>query len=250
MARRLFFAELLPAAVGPSPAPRQAVVRGPEARHLMHVLRAKRGMEMELAAEGARYLGVIVRLSDDAVIFDLDPAPAPAPAPAGPRLIAALFKFDRFEWMLEKATELGVAEIQPLAASRSDPRLVRAAASRQDRWRRLLRSAAQQSRRADLPGLLPTARWHDIGAPATEACRIVLSEDAGAPSLAVRLASRAAGPVTLAVGPEGGWTEADSAAAQTLGFLPAALGPRILRAETAAIAALACLLAIPAAPVQ
>lgn len=242
MARRLFFAEPLPAATPP-----QAVVRGPEARHLTQVLRARPGMQMELSAGGDRFLAAVARVEAGAVIFDLLQPLAPAAAPLGPRVIAAIFKFDRFEWMLEKATELGVAEIQPLAAARTDPRLARAAAGRQERWRRILQSAAQQSRRAEIPRLRPPAVWSDLAAePPAEPgeARLLLSEDPAASPLASRLAAPLPRLITLAIGPEGGWTEADSAAAGGLGFVPVSLGPRILRAETAALAALAYVLAV------
>lgn len=243
MARRLFFADLLEE--GAAAPLQRAVVRGAEARHLAQVLRARPGMQFELAAGGQRYLGAVAVATPAQVTFDLlQRLDAAAPAAAGPRLLAAIFKFDRFEWMLEKATELGAAAIQPLAAGRSEPRLVAAAAARRDRWRRIVQAAAQQSRRQDIPAIAPVANWAELDGPppqsAAQECRLLLAEDAAAPPLAAALLpGRAA--IMLAVGPEGGWTEGDRAAAAALSFLPFSLGPRILRAETAAIAALAYL---------
>lgn len=242
MARRLFFAELLKGAAG---APSQAVVRGSEARHLARVLRARPGMQMELAAGGERYLGTVASVTADAVTF-ADLERLAVPTLSGPRLIAALVKFDRFEWLLEKAAELGVAAIQPLAAERTDPRLTRAAPARLARWRRILQAAAQQSRRNQIPLIALPVGWAELALPpaagAPSPHRWLLSEDPADPPLAGCALPATPGAVTLATGPEGGWTAGDRAAAAALEFTPCSLGPRILRAETAAIAALSYLL--------
>lgn len=243
MARRLFFADLLEE--GAAAPPRRAIVRGAEARHLAQVLRVRPGMRFELAAGGQRYLGAVAAAAPAQVTFDLLQRLAPAAPAAGPRLLAAVCKFDRFEWMLEKAVELGVAAIQPLAAGRCEPRLLAAAAARRDRWQRILQAAAQQSRRQEIPAIAPPLRWADLDGlpprPANPQCRWLLSEDPAAAPLAAALPAASPGAVALAVGPEGGWTDGDRAAAAALGFVPYSLGPRILRAETAAIAALAYL---------
>ncbi|MGH9520146.1 MAG: RsmE family RNA methyltransferase, partial [Terriglobales bacterium] len=149
-------------------------------------------------------------------------------------LAVALFKNDRWEWMVEKATELGLTKLQPILSRRSDPRLAAAAPSRLERWRTIAFEAAQQSRRIAVPAIEAPLPFEKIlGTPST-ATRILLAEGGGAPPLAAN-----AGPVYLLCGPEGGWTEDEVAAASAAGFAPASLGPRILRCETAALAALA-----------
>jgi 16S rRNA (uracil1498-N3)-methyltransferase len=154
-------------------------------------------------------------------------------------LVAALFKFDRFEWMVEKATELGVERIRPVEAARSDKGLFEASAKRAERWRRIAREASQQSRRLRLPEIaeaLPLAQAFETAPGA----RYFLDE-AGAPALLSVLdrSQPALERVSLAVGPEGGWTDAERQLARQSGWLPAGLGAAILRAETAAVAALA-----------
>lgn len=154
-------------------------------------------------------------------------------------LCAALIKFDRLEWMIEKSTELGVERIQPVEAARSEKGLLRASAKRAARWARIAREAAEQSRRLRAPEIMPAVRLEACLAAGGDA-RFRLEEDA-APTLASLLVRQpeAGSEVRLLVGPEGGWTGEERAAAARAGWLPASLGPRVLRAETAAIAAVA-----------
>jgi len=182
----------------------------------------------------------------------IEPVPAQKPK-LHVTLALAIVKFDRFEWGLEKATELGVSEIVPLAAARSEKALVAAAAKRAERWRKIMLESAQQARRLSVPTLQATVTARDFfsackpepgGGCKTEharggACRLLLSERAGAPSLKRILNGRAGEECVLAIGPEGGWTEEELAAAQAAGFVQASLGANILRTETAVVAALA-----------
>lgn len=232
--RRLFFAELL--------APDRAVVRGAEARHLAVVLRAQPGEEFELAAQGRRYLAAVRVADAESVEFG---ALRPLEAAAGARsvtLLAAVFRFERFEWLLEKATELGVTEVQPVLATRTAAHLARAAMARHPRWERLALNAAQQARRTAPPRILAPLAWRQAldTTRSKSDCAVLLSERPGWPALAeVARAQGGAGAAVLAVGPEGGWSDEEHRAAEQHGFAPASLGRLILRAETAAIAALA-----------
>jgi len=132
-----------------------------------------------------------------------------------------------------------VERIQPVETARSEKGLLEASAKRAERWARIAREAAEQSRRLRAPEILPAVRLQTCLAAGT-GVRCRLEEDA-APPLARLLAEapEAGREVRLLVGPEGGWTEDERAAAARAGWLPASLGPRVLRAETAAIAAVA-----------
>jgi 16S rRNA (uracil1498-N3)-methyltransferase len=156
-------------------------------------------------------------------------------------LLLSVVKFDAFEWAIEKATELGVAELVPLAAARSEKALVAAAEKRSERWRKIVFEAAQQSRRVKLPVLQPIARPEAAFAARADRLGIFLSELAEAPALRVVLRDRAASQAVLAIGPEGGWTDEERDAAVKAGLHEASLGRLILRTETAVIAALASL---------
>jgi 16S rRNA (uracil1498-N3)-methyltransferase len=226
-----------------------AVLRGETAGHLGRVLRAEPGQLYELSDGGRVWLSKIERIAlpkrgESLIEFSLvEPIAAAEPALAI-YLLISLIKFDRFEWCLEKATELGVTEIVPLFASRTDKPLAAAAVKRHERWQRILVESAQQSRRLRPPALVPLLSSEKaFAAYSSQAVKIMLSERPGAPPLARSLASAPsiASTAVLVIGPEGGWTGSEFTAAATAGFVEASLGENILRAETAVIAALAVL---------
>jgi 16S rRNA (uracil1498-N3)-methyltransferase len=155
-------------------------------------------------------------------------------------LYASLVKFDRFEWIVEKATELGVTEIVPIEATRSERGLEKAATKRLQRWRRIALEASQQSRRAHLPEISESAPLAEALARAAT-YRYVLDETPGSAPLfqALPAVRTAQDTVAILTGPEGGWTDEERAAFTTAGWTPVSMGPLILRAETAVISALA-----------
>ena len=136
----------------------RALVSGDRAHHLGVVLRAQAGQLYELS-DGVRVcLGRIEKVARDSVEFALlEELPAQEPR-LQVVLLLSVVKFDAFEWAIEKATELGVTEIVPLAAARSEKALIAAAEKRSERWRKIVLEAAQQSRRVRLPVLQPVAR--------------------------------------------------------------------------------------------
>jgi 16S rRNA (uracil1498-N3)-methyltransferase len=219
----------------------KALVSGDRAHHLGVVLRAQAGQLYELS-DGVRVcLGRIEKVARNSVEFALlEELPAQEPR-LHVVLLLSVVKFDAFEWAIEKATELGVTEIVPLAAARSEKALVAAAEKRCERWRRIVFEAAQQSRRVSLPVLQPNARPEAAFAARANRLGIFLSERAEAPALRVVLRDRAASQAVLAVGPEGGWTDEERDEAVKAGLHEASLGRLILRTETAVIAALASL---------
>ena len=217
----------------------RAFLLGQNAEHLAKVLRARAGQEFEIATDGRIFLGRITEISEENVTIDLLEEIASNQAQAGVTLYLAIFKFDRMEWAIEKATELGVAKIVPLIARRSDSHLILAAPKRVERWCRIAREASQQSRRDVLPEILdPVKLKHAL--QRTKSTSIVLSEQEDEKHLAeVITQADFSFPISLAIGPEGGWTDEELAAFTSSGWVTASLGQNILRAETAAIAALA-----------
>ncbi len=218
----------------------RAFLHGQNAAHLSRVLRAQPGQELEIVTDGHLFLGRITEISPAQVTIDLLQE-IDAKLVSGPPidLYLAIFKFDRMEWAIEKATELSVTTVTPLIARRTDRHLARAAGKRVERWRKIAREAAQQSRRDDVPEIhRPLELKQALNEP--EGRRIVLSEYERNQSLAtLARESQNSQAIALAIGPEGGWTEEEISAFLENGWRPASLGKNILRAETAVIAALA-----------
>ncbi len=220
-----------------------ASIAGDQAAHLIRVLRAQPGMEFDVAAGGHVWHAVIAGISDDTVRFNLIAEVKADPA-LPVTLLLSVYKFDRMEWAIEKATELGAESIVPVIARRSEKHLAQAAAGRVERWRRVALEASKQARRSDVlrieePLMLKAA------VKAVEGVRLVLAEQERSTTLrhALGEALEAAGddvpPIRMAVGPEGGWAAEEEAMFDAENWKAVSLGPRILRAETAAITALA-----------
>jgi 16S rRNA (uracil1498-N3)-methyltransferase len=218
---------------------RHAVMDGEAAHHLGRVLRAQPGQLYELSDGTTVWLGRIETVSRDAVDFSLlEELPAFA-SPIQTTLLLSVVKFDSFEWAIEKATELGVHTIVPVAAARSEKALLAAAPKRAERWRKILLESSQQSRRVQVPVLQSLAKPEEAFGAESEGLRVFLSEAADAKPLREVLRGHTPASVMLAIGPEGGWTDVEFAAARSAGFRDASLGQLILRTETAVVAALA-----------
>jgi 16S rRNA (uracil1498-N3)-methyltransferase len=213
-------------------------MEGEAAHHLGRVLRAQTGQLYELSDGERVWLGRIESVGRDRVQFALlEQLPAVQPS-VDVTLLLAVVKFDAFEWALEKATELGVSTIVPLAAKRSEKALLAAATKRAERWKKILLEASQQSRRVRVPVLGDLVKPESVFALYKDCLRVMLSERATASPLRQVLEGQWAKKAILAIGPEGGWTDAEFAAARSCGFLEASLGRLIFRTETAVIAAL------------
>lgn len=225
-----------------------ATITAAQAEHLARVLRARPGMEADVVAGGHVFHAEIAAVNLDGerseIRFNLIAEVEAEPA-LPVTLVLSVYKFDHMEWAIEKATELGVAAIAPVIARRTDKHLAMAAGKRVERWRRIAHEAAQQSRRSDEPAIpspVPLAEYVRGGSPAH---RIVLAEQESTTTLrsVLEQKAKAAGDempsLEIAVGPEGGWAPDEASLFDTNGWKAASLGPRILRAETAAIAALA-----------
>jgi 16S rRNA (uracil1498-N3)-methyltransferase len=237
LARRRFFVDAVRAGV--------AELRGDEARHLTRVLRVEVGQQFEISDNQSAFLAEISEARGERVVFRvIEPLDAPAP-PVHITLCAALIKFDRFEWMIEKTTELGVARIIPVEAARSERGLFEASRKRSERWVRIARESSQQSRRLRIPEILPAVRFGK--SLAEEADHRYFLDEGAAPALLrvvrpeVPAVRPAANRIAALIGPEGGWTASERQLATGARWLPASLGPQVLRAETAACAAIAIL---------
>src|SRR5271169_2612006 len=210
-----------------------ADLRGEAADHLGRVLRAEPGQLYELSDGHRVWLGRIERVAfakhgGSRIDFTLvEPIAAREPS-LQIDLLLSLVKFDRFEWCLEKATELGAREVVPLAATRTDKPLIAAASKRRARWEKILLESAQQSRRLGPPSICEPVSPEQAFARCSAAAKIFLSERPGAPSMreALRGVALGTGPnvAALAIGPEGGWTDAEIAAAKAAGFSESSLG--------------------------
>jgi 16S rRNA (uracil1498-N3)-methyltransferase len=218
----------------------RAWLLGPNANHLFRVLRVKVGQEFDVAADGVLRSAKVVFASHDQVEFELGAEVESASLPKI-TVYLSIFKFDRMEWALEKLTELGVARVVPMIAQRTEEHLAKAAARRVERWRKIAREASQQARRVAPPEIAdPVALKKAV--LEEQGSRIVLAETEDQASLRAVLAECPL-PLALAFGPEGGWSQSELALFNAGGWKPASLGHTILRAETAAIAAVAVAMA-------
>ena len=222
-----------------------ATLVGAQAEHMARVLRAQPGMEADVVAGGHVFHAQVAAVARDEVRFNLIAELEADPA-LPVTLVMAVYKFDHMEWAIEKATELGVAAMAPVIARRTEKHLALAAGKRAERWRRIVHEAAQQSRRSDVPLIHDPAPAGRARARALRQARAHRARRAGAHHHPAPCARRSHGrgrdempTLEIAIGPEGGWAPEEEALFDANGWRAASLGPRILRAETAAIAALA-----------
>jgi 16S rRNA (uracil1498-N3)-methyltransferase len=216
----------------------RAVLAGAHAEHLANVLRARVGQEFDIVTGTGVRRGTISNIRHGKIDFELGDK---IPAVTAPNLMVLLsiFKFDRMEWAIEKCTELGVSQIVPVISQRTESHLATAATKRVERWQRIVRQASEQSRRDSAPSVSLPLKLRDALALVANR-RIVLAETEHGTLLKDVLDSEPEGrEVALAFGPEGGWTDAELEQFRAAGWTAASLGNTILRAETAAIAAVA-----------
>jgi len=219
-----------------------------ETRHLRTVLRG--GRDAELVLVDGRGLRMTARAAAGAgpdVLEILTVRTDPGET-APPRLVlaCAMVKGRRFEWVLEKAVELGAHAVVPLRTERG---VVEAGGGRRSRWESILKSALKQSGRATLPDLPPPAAPDEVLAGAAGEPVLygaVPGEAAAVPwtDLLAEVPSATPASLTLLVGPEGGWSDGERTRLEAGGARPVGLGPHVLRTETAALVGLAALQAL------
>jgi 16S rRNA (uracil1498-N3)-methyltransferase len=225
-----------------------ASLTGDQAAHLARVLRAEPGQIYDVVSNGFLHRAEITHVTAGArdqeyeVLFTLHEELA-SDAALPLHLLLAVFKFDHMEWAIEKATELGIAKITPILARRTEKHLAQSADKRAERWRRIALEASKQSRRTDIPEIADPTPLKSALEDERSPTRILLSETEQATTITAALkaatSSQKETDTALAIGPEGGWTPEEMSLFTLHNWQPVTLGPRILRAETAAIAAIA-----------
>ena len=218
--------------------PGEYVLSGPEAHHLATVRRFGPGDRVVLFnGDGHDYPAEVVAADRKRTVLTVgEPVAVDRESPVRVEVAAALPKGDRGDFLVEKLTELGVARFVPLLTARTvvEPKEVRL-----DKLRQAVVEASKQCGRNVLMVVAPLTRWSDyLAASRTDGPRVVLHTADGLSLGAVAVGSGGRA-VTVAVGPEGGFTGEEVAAAEGAGWRRASLGPRVLRVETAAIAAAA-----------
>jgi 16S rRNA (uracil1498-N3)-methyltransferase len=213
-----------------------AALTGDHADHLVRVLRARVGQEFDISTGTTVRHGKIRSARPDRVEFELGEEISSANL-AKLNLLLSVFRFDRMEWAIEKCTELGVSSITPVIAQRTDVHLASASSKRVQRWQRIAHQASEQSRRTSSPEIAAPIKLSQALSSVT-GLRIVLAESEEQTFLReIVQQGNASEGVTLSIGPEGGWSEAELRSFQQSGWISASLGNTVLRAETAAIAA-------------
>jgi len=211
--------------------------------HHLHVVRQQAGAQLTLFnGEGGQYIATLLDVGKRRASARVDAFEAvEVELGYAITLAQALPEASKMDWIIEKAVELGVAAITPLAAQRCVTRLSgERAEKRQAHWQGIIVAASEQSGRnrlANLSALEDFGKW--LAQPAA-APRILLSPR-GTETLAAWAGARAAQDVTLMVGPEGGFSPGEEDAALAAGAIALTMGPRVLRTETAALAAAATL---------
>jgi 16S rRNA (uracil1498-N3)-methyltransferase len=245
MSRRRFFAP--PEAFAPDG--RTAMLGQDEARHLRDVLRLERGAEVFVFdGAGREYRCAVEECARGRVMLNVleQAEPARRESPLSLELAVALLKGEKFDLVVQKATELGVSKVLPVLTKQADVRLrdEADAARRVSRWQRIALEAAKQSGRALVPSIAAPLLFSSlIEAPSeNEQWRVMFSEREGRElSETIKKAPASVAAITALVGPEGGWTDEEIAQAREGGWSLVTLGGRILRAETAAITVAALL---------
>jgi len=221
-------------------------ITGQLLRHLQGSLRVQPGEELVFIVPRLRRYRVRVDHIDSKSLVGLVLDDQPVPAVAGPQVVLAqsILKGERMDWLIQKATELGAAQFVPIVSHHS---VVRPRADRvknqQERWQHIALEAAQQSERCEIPDVeFPIEAEGFFTNHPTSDLRLILSERSHGQSISsLKLPAGRNERVVVAVGPEGGWRVEELDLAGRCGFVPISLGSRILRAETAGLAALTLL---------
>jgi 16S rRNA (uracil1498-N3)-methyltransferase len=209
-------------------------VTGDEFHHAVRVARVRQGEEVELFDDAGRAARAKVRsIERDEAVVDLVAELPSRESPLDIHLAVAVIQLEKFELVLQKATELGVRAITPLVTDHVEIRKERYA-GKSDRWKKIIFEAVKQSGRSRIPTLHEPAAFADL--IAGEGIKVLFDADAEPGALAKPEA------LTLLIGPEGGWSDEELASARAAGCVFQRLGPRRLRAETAAIVAVTAVL--------
>lgn len=229
----------------PHASPGTLRLEGPRFHHLARVLRARVGEVLELFdGKGTVFPAKLEAIEADSAQLSVGPG-QPQSAARPVTIVQGLPKADKLEWVLQKGTELGAAAFVPVFSERCVVKPSGREEAKVERWQRIVEEAARQCGRADVPTVsAPTQLLAAATARVGTGRVLVLDEEEEALPLSVAVADVLDGPMPLAliVGPEGGLSRAEVTALRALGAVPVTLGHRVLRTETAALAALAVLM--------
>jgi 16S rRNA (uracil1498-N3)-methyltransferase len=219
-------------------------VEGSEVRHIRRVLRLKAGDRVVVFdGSGKEYEGTIVEEGPHSVLVRIQNVfPSKKESCLEITLAQSLLKGEKMDYLIQKATELGVKEIIPFFSSRSIPLLEKSKKlGRHHRWERIAIEASKQCGRGVVPDIKPPQDYFEtLSIPTRETLRLILWEKGGRGLKEVLMESKGGRKVFSLVGPEGGLSQEEVEEAKRMDFIPVTLGERILRAETASL----CLLSI------
>lgn len=219
-------------------------VEGSEVRHIRRVLRLKVGDRLVLFDGSAKeYEGIIVEESPSSVVIKVQGIfSPPKESPLEVTLAQSLLKGEKMEYLIQKATELGIRRIIPFFSSRSVPLLDKSKKLRRyHRWEKIAIEACKQCGRITVPKVEPLQNYLEmLGMASPEALRLILWEKEGQGLKEVLKESKGRTTIFFMVGPEGGMSDEEVEEAERAGFIPITLGKRVLRSETAGL----CLLSI------
>ena len=219
-------------------------VDGSEVRHIRRVLRLKVGDRLVLFDGSAKeYEGIIVEESPSSVVIKVQGIFSPSKeSPLEITLAQSLLKGEKMEYLIQKATELGIRKIIPFFSSRSVPLLDKSKKLRRyHRWEKIAIEACKQCGRITVPKVEPLQNYSEmLGMASSEALRLILWEKEGQGLKEILKESKERTKIFFVVGPEGGMSDEEVEEARRAGFIPINLGKRVLRSETASV----CLLSI------
>ncbi|MFN2134932.1 MAG: 16S rRNA (uracil(1498)-N(3))-methyltransferase [Candidatus Promineifilaceae bacterium] len=224
----------------------RVALEGDQARQIYNVLRLRQ-MERVTVFDGSgwEYTVLMDKVTTDQVTGTIESRQRPQVEPRTELVLyQSMLKKDNFEWILQKGTEIGVSRFVPFVSERSVVRQDALKPAKRKRWQRIIAEAAEQSGRSRLPELNTPLRFDEAVADAN-ACQVALIPWVGEAKLGIVAAlaplrePERTLQVALFVGPEGGFTDGEIAGAREAGMRPVTLGPRVLRAETAAVVAAA-----------
>ena len=228
----------------PQAAPGSLRLEGPRFHHLVRVLRARAGEALELFdGRGTVFPAQVEEVGSDSARLTVGPG-APQPAPREITIVQGLPKAEKLEWVLQKGTELGASAFAPVFTERTVVKPSGREEAKVVRWQRIVEEAARQCGRADVPKVWAPRELSEAVGALSSSLILVLDEEEEALPLSIALAQEPAAsrPLALVIGPEGGLGRDEVRALQRLGAVTVTLGRRVLRTETAALAALAVLL--------
>jgi len=223
----------------------QVVITGPIAHQIRNVLRMEAGQQIiVLDNQGWEYEVVLAHLERGQVMGNIQrKRPSPNEPHTQLTLYQSLMKRDKFEWVLQKATEIGVSGIVPVISQRSLVQTADLKANKRERWQRILTEAAEQSHRGRTPELMPPLKFSEaITQCPNYQLGLIAWENGGVDIKTAVSTTPLPQTIALFIGPEGGYDPSEIQLAQQHGVTPITLGPRILRAETAALIAPALIL--------